>query len=566
MTCNDLEEKANELYERVENYCNSIINGDIPACKKHIQACKRFYKFKENRNYYFDKLELLKVYIWARQFKHTKGVLAGKNIELVDIQLFEVGSIFAWKNKKDNTRVTRKVYIQKARKNVKTQEMAFLSTYVGFNSKNEKQEIYIAGWDKEQSNNCYMEIGNELATSDKLKGKYKESYGKITWLKDGSFIKPLSREARKTGDGTNPSVGIIDEYHAHKTSEIYDVINSGMVARKEPLMIIITTAGFDLSHPCYKEYQYVSKVLDEDMPEVENDEYFILITELEKGDDIKDERNWIKANPIVATYEEGIKSLRNDLRIALDAPDKMRAFLTKNMNMWVDMREDGFMDMSKWNNVGQSLEYEMFRGMDCIAGVDFSHSDDLTSLVCEFFVDNKYYFIQHSWMPEEMYEKRMRQGKYRFDLWLNEGTLSLCNGATIDQIDITNYIEDLKEKYNINFLEICYDHWDAKAWAAMMESKGYVMVDIPQTNSALNEPTKDFRAKIYSEEIIHNNDGLYSWSVGNAVSEETTTGYIHLSKKKSFEKIDPVAASINAHFRAMKLFQVEQEDIFYSPC
>ena len=85
MTCNDLEEKANELYERVENYCNSIINGDIPACKKHIQACKRFYKFKENRNYYFDKLELLKVYIWARQFKHTKGVLAGKNIELVEI-------------------------------------------------------------------------------------------------------------------------------------------------------------------------------------------------------------------------------------------------------------------------------------------------------------------------------------------------------------------------------------------------------------------------------------------------------------------------------------------------
>ena len=151
-------------------------------------------------------------------------------------------------------------------------------------------------------------------------------------------------------------------------------------------------------------------------------------------------------------------------------------------------------------------------------------------------------------------------------MWLNEGTLSLCNGATIDQIDITNYIEDLKEKYNINFLEICYDHWDAKAWAAMMESKGYVMVDIPQTNSALNEPTKDFRAKIYSEEIIHNNDGLYSWSVGNAVAEETTTGYIHLSKKKSFEKIDPVAASINAHFRAMKLFQVEQEDIFYSPC
>ena len=130
------------------------------------------------------------------------------------------------------------------------------------------------------------------------------------------------------------------EYHSHKTSEIYDVILSGMVARPQPLMNVITTAGFDLTRPCYKEYEYVSKILDPNI-DIENEEYFAIICELDKEDNIKDESVWIKANPIVATYEEGLNYLRGELKSALDAPEKLRNFLTKNMNKWVDMREGG---------------------------------------------------------------------------------------------------------------------------------------------------------------------------------------------------------------------------------
>ena len=416
----DLNKLADGLIERVDSYVNDILSGKINACKKHKAACRRYLKDKENKDYIFDKIELLKIYIWAKQFKHRAGILKGQHIELTDFNLFVLCNIFCWKLEKNGLRRFRKIYIQLARKNMKTQLMAIIASYIEFVKTDEQQEIYLAGWDKEQSSILYREIEYQIDTSDKLKNKFKKSYGKITNNSNGSFIKPLSREARTTGDGTNPSVGIVDEYHCHKTSEIYDVILSGMVSREEPLMIIISTAGFDLSRCCRKEYEYVSKILDENIPDVTNEEYFVMICELEKDDDIKDENNWIKANPIVATYEGGMNYLRGELNSALGAPEKMRGFLTKNMNMWVSMRDDGYLDMAKWNDAQEDITINDFVGYDCVLGIDLSNTLDLTSVAFEFYKDGKYYIFQHSFIPQETYEKRMREGRYRFDLWVEE--------------------------------------------------------------------------------------------------------------------------------------------------
>ncbi|PCN42074.1 terminase, partial [Brevibacillus laterosporus] len=179
-----------------------------------------------------------------------------------------------------------------------------------------------------------------------LKGKFKVAYGKIQHLKSESFIAALSKDAGKTGDGFNVQAGIIDEYHAHPTSEIYDVLVSGMGARSQPLMMIITTAGFNLHYPCYSvEYKYISRILDPHSS-IENEEYFVMVNELDKDDDIKDESVWIKANPILCSYEEGMAYLRGELKAALDVPEKMRNYLTKNMNRWVDQKENGYMSLA----------------------------------------------------------------------------------------------------------------------------------------------------------------------------------------------------------------------------
>lgn len=546
----DIKKLSEDLFERVDKYANSIINREIIACEKHIWACKRYKKDFNNPAYYFDKVELLKFYLWSRQFKHRAGVLKNQIIDLTDFQLFIIGNLFCWKRKDNNYRRYRKAYIQLARKNAKSQLLSLIASYECFLS-DEQSEVYLSGWDKEQSSIVYREIENQLQGCERLKGKYKNSYGKVTSLKDGSFIKPLSREARNTGDGTNPSVGIVDEYHAHKTSEIYDVILSGMVARPQPLMTVITTAGFDLRRPCYKEYEYVSKILDPSI-DIDNDEYFAIICELDKEDSIKDEKVWIKANPIVATYEEGINYLRGELKAALDAPEKLRNFLTKNMNKWVDMRDGGYMDMSKWKNAYKDFNFEDFEGKDCIVGIDLATKLDLTSIGFEFMHKGKYYVLSHSFMPRETFNKRVKEARMPFDLWEKEGWLTVTDGMVVDYNYIKKYIQDLEIKYNIAITEICYDPWNATQFANDMSELGYNMIEIRQGIKTLGEPCKSFREEVYQGNLYHNNNPVLTWACSNAITKQDANANFMLDKSQSNDKIDPLAALINAHVIAIK--------------
>ena len=542
---NEIKKLSNDLLKRVKKYAQNIINNEIIACEKHIWACKRFEKDFENELYYFDEVELLKFYLWSRQFKHRAGVLKNQIIDLTDFQLFIIANLFCWKRKDNNYRRYRKAYIQLARKNAKSQLLSLIASYECFLS-DEQSEVYLSGWDKEQSSIVYREIESQLQGCERLQGKYKNSYGKVTSLKDGSFIKPLSREARNTGDGTNPSVGIVDEYHAHKTSEIYDVILSGMVARPQPLMTVITTAGFDLTRPCYKEYEYVSKILDPSI-DIDNEEYFAIICELDKEDSIKDENVWVKANPIVATYEEGINYLRGELKAALDAPEKLRNFLTKNMNKWVDMRDGGYMDMSKWKEAYQEFDYNDFRNQECVVGIDLSTKLDLTSIGIEFIKGGKYYVFSHSFMPRDTFEKRVREARLPFDLWHKEGWLTVTDGMVVDYNYIKRYIQDLEEKYNFTIRDICYDPWNATQFANDMSELGYSMVEIRQGIKTLGEPCKSFREEAYQGNLFHNNNPVLNWACSNAIVKQDSNANFMLDKSQSSEKIDPLAALINAH-------------------
>ncbi|MDM5270533.1 terminase large subunit [Bacillus wiedmannii] len=547
---------AQSLYLRIYQYAIDIVDKKVPACKKHIRACELFLRDlnliqDDGFEYYFDIEELYRFYKWSSMFKHTKGVLAGQKIELVDFQLFVVANIFCWKRKDNDRRKVKKVYIQLARKNAKSQLLAIICSYECFLSK-EQQEVYIAGWGRDQSSLVYNEVLSQIAVVDMLKGKFTDSYGKITHIKSGSIIKPLSKEARKTGDGTNPGVSVIDEYHAHDTSEIYDVLISGMVARPEGLMVVITTAGFDLSKPCFTEYQYVSKILDPNLP-VENEEYFVMICELDEGDDIKDERNWVKANPIVANYEEGLKFLRSELQIALDVPEKMRNFLTKNMNIWVDMKDCGYMDMSKWNDCGDdNLQLKDFEGHEAILGIDLSAKIDLTSLGIIIKAD-KYNVFSHSFMPEDSMREKVKKDKVRYDLWHEQEYITTTPGSVVDYNFIKTYIKNLEEQYGIIVKEICYDPWNASQFAQDMEAEGYVMVEIRQGIGTLGEPTKNFREEVYSKNVVHDKNPVLDWAIGNAITKEDHNGNIMLDKAKSIERIDPIASMINAHVRAMLL-------------
>ena len=541
----------NGILERVFNYCDDILKGRINACIKHKWAVQRFLKdYEDCQNddslFYFDEEVGEDFYWWAREFKHVEGVLAGENVELNDFQLFIAVNIFCFKKKHNGARRFRKVYIQLARKNAKSQFLAIVGSYITFLG-DEKQRMYIAGWQKDQSDEVYVAVRDGISSSSLLDRKWKEAYGKIEVFNNGSVIVPLSRETRKTGDGKNPSVGIVDEYHNHLTSEIYDVLQSGMVARKEPLMFVITTAGFDLSRPCFIEYEYVSRILNPD-DDTDNDDYFAIICELDPGDDIKDESNWIKANPIVATYEEGLTSIRSDLKTALDVPEKMRSFLTKTMNIWVDMKEGGYIPAAKW----KACEIDNFdkTGRDVYIGVDLSKKIDLTSVGNVFPTDYGFHVEQHSFMPEDTLVERRAKDKVAYDVWIEEGWLDVTPGAVVDYSFVEQWILNFINDNELNVILFCYDPYGATQFAQNMANYGLTTVEVRQGFPTLSEPTKEFRDNVYQQKITHLADKTLSWAVGNAIAEMAANESIKLSKSKSRERIDPIAAIITAFVQA----------------
>ncbi|MGO4964675.1 terminase large subunit domain-containing protein [Bacillus paralicheniformis] len=206
---------AEILIERVWAYCEKILSGEIKACQKHKWAVQRFFKDVEaladpDCPFYYDAEAVLDFYEWARQFRHVEGILAGEPIELTDFQLFIAANVYGFFKKENGARRFRKVYIQLARKNAKSQFLALMASYEVFPT-TEKHRVFIAGWSREQSDEVYQAILEQLQHAPILEGKYTSANGRVKKYKTNSIIQPLSREARKLGDGKNPSLGIVDK-------------------------------------------------------------------------------------------------------------------------------------------------------------------------------------------------------------------------------------------------------------------------------------------------------------------------------------------------------------------
>ena len=550
----------NCLKDRIIKYCNKILNNKINSCKKHKQSCSRFLKdIREESFYYLDLGELENINNWARCFKYSKGILKGQEIELTDFQLFIVANLLCLKDKVTNYRKYKKAYIQVGRKNAKTQLISIIASYFLFVIK-EQQEIYITGWGLNQSEVCFKEVVRLIKSCKELDNKYYSTKESITYKRNNSIVEPLSLGAINTGDGKDVSLAIIDEYHAHKTDEIINVLEGGMVARTEPLTLIITTAGFNLYSPCYKEYEYSKLLLSGN---IQNDKYFCLICELEENDDIKEEKNWIKANPLLATYEEGINNLKKNLNEALDKPETMRNFLIKHMNKWVQIgsSNNSYIDMERWNECYKEVTLNELEGCSVWIGADLSSTIDLTSICIIGVKDGKFYVFNHNFTPHEHIERKIREEKKPYDLWEKQGYITFTSGYVVDYKVVIKYIQDIEKKYNLKIKEICYDSYNANIFASELSELGYVTVEIIQGIRTLWEPSKVFREKVYNKEIIHSNNPILNFAVLDAITISYTNGNFKLDKSKSRHRIDPIASVINAFVRAM-YNQYEKDLIF----
>lgn len=568
------------LTDELIQYSKDCIADTRHVCQKHRWACERFLNDLKKSGtkdfpYIFDEEKALRFFEWAALHKHTKGVLAGEPIEFTPIQRFIFGNVYGWVHQGTGLRRFRKAYWQVARKNAKSQSLAIVGDYELMALGEPMSEVYIGATKSMQAKIIYNEVVAMLKRCPLLKGKWHESYGVIRHPKSDSILRALSKDDGKTGDGLNPQCGLIDEYHAHPTDEILEVINTGMVARRQPLLFIITTAGTNFGGPCYRvEYPLVEKILD---PSLDFDvaDYFCMVNELDRDqegnliDDVKDEECWVKANPIAATYPEGLANIRSKLASALESPEKMESFLTKNMNLWVNQSAMSYMDMAKWKERGAITEIPVdLYGRSAYVGIDLSKRIDLTAagIIVPIDVDSAVQYVvrAHGFIPEDTVAVHEKTDKVPYRAWAKAGYLTITPGDVVDYRFIESWIHETTDDLGVNVKELCYDPYNATHFAQDFDAQGITTVEVRQGMRTLSEPTKAFREEAYRGNILHEPNPLLDWAVSNAVTKRDHNENIILDKEKSTNRIDPIAAVINAFSRARVTAEEDMSDYVLS--
>ena len=548
------------IKQQLIKYAKSCLNGEITSCARHKQACQRFLDDIERSKvrktlcktlpYYGDEDEALRIVEWFALLKHHKGALAGQFIHLTIDQKFFLCQLYGWRQDGTGYKRFTHGFKEVGRKNAKTQEEAGVALYeisVEATRWGEIYEAYSAGTKREQSKKVFTEADNMLKGSP-LRKKFTITRTAITHKKTGSILAPLSKDDGKRGDGGNPAVLILDEYHRHETTEFYDLGLGGNA--KQTLLMIITTAGLDLNVPCYQqEYAYVCKVIDPDV-EVYDDRYLIDIFEMDEGDDISSPETWKKANPIRMTYPEGVEKIRAAYEKAAAVPDKMISFLTKVLNFWVQAKNNGYMDMAKWKKVLVEEAPIDTRGMPVYIGFDMSAKIDLTSVA--FIVPYKdgemvkYLCYSHSFIPnrDRLIEHKFKD-KMPFDAWERAGYITITDSEVIDQNVVMKYVNDFVKAHGWDIQCLCFDPANASKLMLELSDDGYDVEEVYQSHKSLNEATAGFREQVYEGNTVVVISPVLNFAMGNAVVRKQN-GLIKIDKDATRFRIDPVDAMLCA--------------------
>lgn len=543
-------------------YIDDILTGKIKACKKLKLAVKRHVRDLERAEgtypYYFDDKKAQKAIMFFCLQVHTKGKLAGQFLRPEPWQQFVIAVLYGWRDKATGYRRFTKCYIQVARKNGKS----FIAAGVGLYDliTEPGSEVVSAATKKEQAKIVFEDAKKTVEYSAPLK-KYMHPLAHSITCGDGKMW-ALSADSN-TQDGLNISCGIIDEYHAHKTDDLLNVIESSQGMRDQPLIFIITTAGHDLSNPCYEEYERCGKML-EGHKGFENDHYAAFIWELDKNDDIENPANWIKANPNLdlpgAVSSEKIASALLD---AKQKPSKMPEFKTKRMNIWVNNAEV-WIDHAHWLRCVKRFADKYLIGQRCWGGIDLSKRRDFTVATFYFWIcidEDKNRFkkvVKHFfYIPKEQIPIKMKTDAYLIEQWVKEGWITATPGETVDYNFLYSDIRSWSQDHDI--VEMAYDRNLSELLIEPL-SQDFTMVDFAQSITAMSEPSKDWERAVSDGEIIDNNP-VMAWMVSCATTKEDANGNLKVVKpeaNKTSKRIDGVITSIMANDRLAKAIADER--------
>lgn len=542
--------------DRASSYAHDVVEGRIDACKWVKLACKRHLHDLAKGYWVWDEDEVNQRLAFFPLLRHVKGPLAGNPFHPEPWQDFIIGSVYGWKHPETGDRRFRFAYIEVPRKNGKTftaagfAMMGLICGRSGFQSE-PGAEVYAVATKEDQAKLVWRDVSLMAKRSPGFSDLVLTRLKEIRFEYADSIFKPLGSDSN-TLDGLNPYVAIFDELHAWENGELWNVITDGLGARAEPLVVQITTAGYNQEFVCWEQRGHVCSVLQgfEDGGYLDEN-YFGIIYTIDEGDDPWDERVWAKANPCLGAAKK-IEFMRVEAAQARNSASKRNAFLNKQLNVWTTS-EEVWLPLEKWDACDRPLpSIEELRGMRCVGALDLSNTCDISALVWEFQMpDGSWAFLPRLFVPEQTMEQRARKHRLPYDLWALEGWVIPTTGDVIDYSFIREQIAKDAELFDI--AEIAYDRYNATETVTILQEQGFDMVECRQGMLTMSPAMKALETEILSKRVIHGGHPVLRWMMGNVQPERDAAGNIKPSKARSREKIDGVVAMIMAHSRMMTL-------------
>jgi phage terminase large subunit-like protein len=558
-----------DIQKSIEQYQRGVMVGTSRPGRLERLAVERHLADLEagpKRGLRFDITAAENAIRFCKFIHHAKGEWSGQIFDPAPWEMFILWNLFGWK-RDDGTRRFRVAYISMGRKNGKTYLIAVVG-HILFIADNEPgAEIYTAATKMDQARLIHSAANSMVKASPELRNLVEIFRDNLSIKETQSKYVPLGGDSG-TLDGLNPSGMLIDELHAHKTRGMWDVMDTATGARRQPLLVAITTAGTDRQSICAEQDDYSIHCLE---GALRDDSHFAFICRLDKDDDPFDEKNWRKANPNLGVSVK-LDDLRRKAAKAKASPASMNAFLRLHLNVWTTA-ENRWLDAEAWKKCGGAVDIESLAGRSCSGGLDLAKTSDMTALVLAFpdelermdsddgaEPEGTYTLLCHFFLPDYDLDRREResglpQGCYH--QWARKGFLTLTPGATCDYGFVRETILECARRYDLR--DVGFDPWNATQMATDLQNDGIEMVEFSQAIHKMNEPCKEFERLVLSGGLRHGDHPILAWHSANVsvrIDANANVAPIKGGRGQSQRnKIDGIVASIMAVARAKAFSQ-----------
>lgn len=533
-------------YEDGILYAVNVVKGTIPVCRNVRLACQRFLNQLEDRAWAYEfHIDYVEHFLeFASTLVHTKGPDAGKPLVLEPFQLFIVCAIYGFRSKRDHkTRMVTDVIVfipRKAGKSTLTAVIALYELQWG----EAGAEVYTLATTREQASIVFDAAKGFVENMPHdVAQLYNVQRNQITKTGDSQTkFKALSRDTKKTGDGMNPSCAIIDEAAQIVDRNAIEVLHSGMVARKNPLRIYITTASFTKDTKFFEDMQMLENMLTGEA--TDNPRWFGLLYSLDIGDDWRNPKTWAKANPMhgISVYEDAIAERAEQ---AKHKPAALNEFLCKTLNIYVSANS-AWLDRGYWDDERALIKTER-EPESVYIGFDLAATRDLNA-VCTLkrFADDDYEAEFKFFLPEDGLELVPKHYNDIFRVAVNSGILQITEGNVMDDREISEYIISQAAKYDVK--EIGFDAYNAASLVARLHDAGLPVKKVGQGMAVLSNPSKHVEKLIMNHCIKHNGNPFVGWQLGNCEVYVDVNGNVKVRKNENDKsaKVDGIISLIIA--------------------